>query len=265
MSKQVNATEPLRSPNQYIVDVINSKVSTPIGIRDSRIKPILDEVKIWSGPQLADIFVSGSSAKGTALKGSSDLDLFVSLKANTSETLKILYSSFHNHLSKKFTVLKQNVSVRVTYNRLQIDLVPGKKMPNQTHWHYLYTNRRPDQERIQTNVNHHVSTVVNSGRVNEIIALKIWRELNRLEFPSMYLEMYVLDALHQKRTGKIYLADNFEHVLEHIARYFPNKAIYDPANGSNTISDSLFKHEKTSIQQAAEKSIQKNYLSQILY
>jgi len=265
MSKLVSASEPFRSTNQYIVDVINLKKSTPLGIRDARIKPILDEIKSWAGDQLSEIFVSGSSAKGTALKGSSDLDLFVSLKANTTETLKEIFNSLNTRLNKKFTVRKQNVSVRVTYSGLQIDIVPGKKLPNQTHWHYLYTSRNPEQERTQTNVVTHVNTVINSGRVNEIIALKIWRDLNKLEFPSMYLEMYILKALAGKWTGKAYLANNFEYVIEHISKYFLSTAVYDPCNTSNTISNCLYKYEKEAIQQAALNSIKKAYLKQIIY
>ena len=203
MDKYVSKSESKKSPNQYIIDVINDNKSTPIGIRDYRIQPLLKYIQEWAGSQLAEIFISGSSAKGTSLKGSSDLDLFVSLKSNTSDSLKELFHSLHNYiLNKSLNVRPQNVSVRVIYYGLQIDIVPGRKLPNKVNWHLLHTNRRTDQDRIQTNVVNHCNYVINSNRINEIIALKIWRQKNKLDFPSMYLEMYVIKVLCGKWSGK---------------------------------------------------------------
>ena len=45
-------------------------------------------IKEWAGDCLNDIQISGSRAKGTAINISSDLDLFVSLKSTTNNTLK---------------------------------------------------------------------------------------------------------------------------------------------------------------------------------
>lgn len=265
MSKPVNATEPNRSANQYIVNVINAKRAMPIGIRDHRIKALLEAIRVWAGNQLDDIFVTGSSAKGTSVKGNSDLDLFVSLRASSTNTLKVIYASLYKHLSVAgFAIEKRNVALRVRYWNLQIDIVPGKKLPDKTHWHYIYPNRWADADRIQTNVHKHVNVVLDSGRVNEIIALKIWRNNKKLEFPSMYLEMYVLKALSGKWSGKAYLADNFLYVLDHISKYFLSTAVYDPCNTTNVISNSLYKYEKEAIRAAAENSLKRDYLFQIV-
>ena len=266
MATVVSPSEPLRSCNQYLIDIINYKKSTAIGIRDYRIQPILSEIKEWAGDQLFDIFVTGSSAKGTSLKGNSDLDLFISLKANTSNTLKEIFDSLFKHLANAgFKVEKRNVAQRLRYKNLQIDIVPGKKIPNQSHWHYLYTNRWSDTNRIQTNVQNHVNVILNSNRLNEIIALKIWRQINKLEFPSMYLELYTIKSLSGKWSGKSYLSSNFLYVLDHIAKYFLNTAIYDPSNSANTISNSLYKYEKEAVLYAAQKSLNKLFLKEIIY
>lgn len=45
----------------------------------------------WAGQQLSSLKQSGSSAKGTALKGIADFDIFISLKSDTTETLKEIY------------------------------------------------------------------------------------------------------------------------------------------------------------------------------
>jgi hypothetical protein len=41
----------------------------------------------------------------------------------------------------------------------------------------------------------------NSGRVNEIRALKVWRQCHNLDFPSFYLELTLIDALWGKPKG----------------------------------------------------------------
>lgn len=256
-----------QTPNQYITNVINAKKrQTSITLYDYRIKQLRKDIVSWAGNHYADLFVSGSSAKGTALQGSSDLDLFLSLRPTIPGTLSEIFADFHSTLKNiGYNVRAQNVSARIKHYGLQIDVVPGKRLPNTQDWHFLYTNRREDQNRIQTNVKHHINAVINSGRVNEIMALKIWRDINRLDLPSMYLEMYVLKVMHGKWSSKGRLADNFLFLLEHMASYFPNVAVYDPSSSTNTISNDLLKREKQKVQRIANQSLQNKYLADIIY
>jgi tRNA nucleotidyltransferase (CCA-adding enzyme) len=88
-------------------------------------------IKEWAGDCLNDIQISGSraKAKGTAINISSDLDLFVSLKSTTNNTLKEIYDSLFSYISssKGINCRKQNVSIGINYGGHSIDLVPGKK------------------------------------------------------------------------------------------------------------------------------------------
>jgi hypothetical protein len=56
-----------------------------------------------------------------------------------------------------------------------------------------------------------VHLVGNSGRQQEICAVKIWRERNGLEFPSFLVELATLRALEGERFGQ--LAENVHCVL----------------------------------------------------
>jgi predicted nucleotidyltransferase len=265
MSKKVSPTDRTKSPNKYILDVIELKIATPVSIEDGRVQSLIKHIKEWAGKDLADIFVSGSSAKGTALKGSSDLDLFISLKSGMSDRLEDNFHSLAQMLKEKgIWFRRQNVSIRIKYHGLQIDLVPGKKKPRSRHKHTLYMYREETQNRIETNVHNHAKYVIESGRVNEILALKIWKNLHGIDFPSMYLEMYVIKALKGKWTSKKFLARNFFHVLEHMANYFHSTAIHDPSNGSNVISNDYYKYEKDPVQKAAQASLGKEYLIEVI-
>ncbi|MBP7809072.1 MAG: nucleotidyltransferase domain-containing protein [Bacteroidia bacterium] len=266
MHKIVSKEDKSKSLNTYIQEIIDQKKATPISIDNGHVQSLIKHIIEWAGNDFSEVFVAGSSAKGTALIGSSDLDLFISLKAGMSDRLEDNFHSLAEMFSvKKITFRRQNVSVRVTYYGLQIDLVPGKKKPRSRQRHTLYMHREENQDRIETNVKKHIKYVIESGRINEILAMKIWRDLNGLVFPSMYLEMYVIKALKGKWSTRKFLARNFLHVLEDLSKYIHSTAIYDPSNGSNSISNELGKADKNRIQKAAEESLNKEFMNEIIY
>jgi len=119
---------------------------------------------------------SGSYAKETGVRGISDVDVFISLKSDTSDTLKELYEKLLSLAQTNgWSPRRQNVSVGVTVNGTRGDLVPGKLQAGQQNYHSLYLRRRDSW--TQTNVTLHVDTVHRSGRLKEIRAVKIWRML----------------------------------------------------------------------------------------
>jgi len=219
--------------------------------KTSVVNPLVNIVKEWAGGQLIDIYLSGSRAKGTAINLSSDIDLFISLKSDTTNPLKEIYNSLYDKLLHQgLTLRKQNVSIGVSYGGHSIDFVPGKKREGNTNDHSIY--RRKVDSWTQTNINTHINLVKNSGRVTEIIALKVWCKLHGLEFPSIYLELLVLEALNNRINNQP--AANILTVLQYLRDSFVDKTIIDPANSNNTISDDLNKSEKAAIAKKAKES-----------
>lgn len=244
--------------NTYLKRVIKKHKLVPLKLTDKRVKPLLDIVRGWKGNRISQIKTSGSSAKGTGLKGSADLDIFISFKASTNDSLGGLYDSLYAELGKHTKLLnlrrrKQNVSVRVSYNQLKIDLVPAKKMGNSHTLHSLHVNREKKQW-TQTNIDKHIAYVVGSGRVNEIVLMKVWRKRNGLDFPSIYLEMVVIQSLKGK--GKSNLGRNMHRVFEYLGSGSFEKDTYiDPSNGSNIISKTNTKLSKKKIAIAARQTL----------
>lgn len=143
-------------------------------------------VRTWAGQQLNALQYSGSYAKETGVHGVSDVDVFISLKSDTTNTLKELYDSLYSLAQQQgWSPRQQNVSVGVTVNGTRGDLVPGKVQAGYQNYHSLYLRRRDSW--TQTNVSLHVDTVHNSGRLREIRVVKIWRMLHGLDFPSLVL------------------------------------------------------------------------------
>ncbi len=219
-------------------------------------------VQAWAQPYLLDIQYSGSCAKGTGVQGGHDLDLFISLNHQAPMSLKEIYWHLVQYLQANgWNPRPQNVSVGVTWNGTQVDLVPGKKQAGATTDHSLY--KRKADTWIQTNIDQHVNLVKNSGRTTEIRAVKLWRRLRGLDFPSFYLELTVIDALHQRPTTQP--AGNVIAALQYIEQHLPSARVMDPANSNNEVSDELTAAEKRALAAEAGRSWRLPNWNQIIW
>jgi hypothetical protein len=139
--------------------------------------------------------------------------------------------------------------------------VPGRLQSGYQNYHSLYAFKRKSW--TQTNVNLHISTVSGSNRTKEIRALKIWRALHNLDFPSVYLELFVIDALKSKPSNQ--LAINVMHGLNAIANSLSGSNVVDPANTNNIVSDDLTAVEKSKVSAQAKVSASKPNWGQIIW
>src|SRR5688572_23746233 len=158
---------------------------------------VVPSLRQWASRYLNSIGPSGSFAKGTGVAGTTDLDVFISLRNDVPANLQEIYESLYSWSAKQNWIpRRQNVSIGISWLGTKVDLVPGKKQANPTTDHSIWRNKQSTWR--QTNVETHIARVRGSGRVNEIRALKIWRRSQGLDFPSFYLELTVIDALRGK-------------------------------------------------------------------
>lgn len=239
--------------------IIKSEFRNRALLISKRLYPIINR---WAFKNLIIITPSGSFAKETNISGNTDIDLFVSLKHTTPLTLKENYDILADFLRfNDLNVDKQNVSIRVTYKDIKIDLVPGRKQEGLTRDHSLYF--RKTDTWIKTNVYKHIAFIKQSKCKLEIRAIKIWRNLHNLHFPSFYLEMSVINALKGYR--KIKLSSKLERIFEFLYFDFENARIVDPANTNNIISEELNKAEKEKIKTKAYSSLNANSWSDVIW
>lgn len=218
---------------------------------------LVPAVLSWAGENLNQIHFAGSFAKGTAISGAVDLDLFISLRSTTPHDMRTIYCDLLRHIAESgFSPTAQNVSVGIelSFRRMHLhyDLVPAKRRPGVTAYHTLY--RRKKDTWMLTNVWKHIKLVRESGRRPEIMATKIWRSLHGLDFPSFYLELSVLRALK----GYPWLGrktKNFLRVLDYLRDEFVSAKVEDPANTNNIISEDLSDADKRKIRSGAEQSL----------
>ena len=211
---------------------------------------------------------SGSRAKGTAIKGKSDIDVFLAFSDPYGYfKLQEIYNLVYNELKRKYgTIRKQNVSIGLEYAGLDVDVVPARKVNSldhsRQHDYYLWSNKK--QNRMLTCIQKHINLVRFSGCIDEIIIAKVWREQKKIDFPSILLELFVIEAL----SGEENQLNSFEQKVLCLFRYIrdniENKRVVDPGNSGNILSDELSTAEKRAIKNAAQKVLDATYWSEVV-
>lgn len=250
--------------SEYVASMIDKYAvgAGPASAAARAAEELVPALREWAGRYLLEIGLSGSYAKGTATSLGTDIDVFMSLSDVAGQSMKDIYWSLFQFLADRgLKPQAQNVSMRVARNGMQVDLVPGRKQPGNTSDHTLY--RRKKDNWMQTNVVEHIRLVSGSGRTREIRALKIWRERNRLDFPSFYLELTVIDALRGTRASG--LAANVWRAFQYVADRFGNARVVDPANSNNVVSNDLSLEEKRVIWMAARRTLNTSSWEHILW
>jgi len=234
---------------------IDTGPTSPVQVAADYLVPKLER---WAGDYLTGkgVVVTGSLAKGTPVSCGTDLDLFISLRNDTRASLRGIFGSLLDFAHRNgWQPRPQNVSIGVTVDGVNVDLVPARVQPDVRNAHSIFVGRLNSW--TKTDVFQHIGLVANSRRTEEIRAVKVWRHLNGLSFPSFYLELTVLEALYGCSTTA--LSENFVRVLRYLTNTFSTARVVDPANTNNVISDDLTAAEKARIAHAAALSLAANW------
>jgi hypothetical protein len=249
------------SADNFLNSIITKYQINEAGVK-ARVESVYLTIQRWAGSYLNEAIYSGSIAKGTAISLGTDADVFISLSSTTPNTLSEIYNSLYTALTQDgYQARKQNVSIGVNSAGYKIDFVPGKRQSQYGYDHSLYKNKT--NAWTKTNVKTHVSHVANSNRAREIKIIKVWRQLNNLDFPSFYLELAAIDFLSGKSTTN--LSGNCWDLFGFLANDFINRRYIDPANTNNVISDDLSDSEKLTIQRLAKVARSKTNWSEIVW
>lgn len=249
----------------YLFQILQKYTARNLTDYSYQISQLGNVLRQWASGCYIAINESGSRAKGTAISIASDVDYMVSLTNNCNENnggLKSIYNSLHSELSRVYPgARKQNVSIRIDLpgrsGNLEVDVTPARKWQSDSNDHSLWVSKQDTWKK--TNINVHLNDVSKSGRLNEIKLLKIWRELNKLDFPSIYLEYLLINNILRKQPmGDAHLSENFFHILRELSSVENNplkSTVIDPANSNNILSDLLTEMDERRIFASACASI----------
>jgi len=220
-----------------------------------------DLIKPWAGHYLMGTSATGSYAKGTRIRGSTDLDILVQLGPRTHPTPERIHKTLFALLKHRGLVPRsRNVSIAIQYQGLLVDLIPARQEWGSGDRVALFETER--NQVTVTNIGEHVRLIRESGRIEDIKALKIWRDLRGLRFPSFYLELVVLDALRHRAHNQP--GANLLGTLECLRDRFVGTPFRDPANFENRISAELSEHEQLALAAAARESLEEGSWDRIV-
>lgn len=251
-----------KMPDNYLRKVISAHTPNIVAAKQA-VNTLMPIVSNWGGSQIVKSYYSGSLAKGTGVSPGTDADVFISLSSNINMALKEIYNSLYDAFTRGkqgIGIRKQNVSIGIDFSGVSIDFVPGKRQSQHGNDHSLYKSKSDTW--IKTDVFKHIDIVKDSKRQEEIKILKIWRNINKLTFPSFYLEMASIEALKNKRYGE--LANNTLEVLKYLRDSIQTVTFYDPSNSNNKISDDCTTAEKKLIADTAALSLSKKQWNDIV-
>lgn len=211
------------------------------------------------------IKIAGSIAKGSALKDSYDLDICVYFPKEDSEdcgeTLKEIYEKVKACLEKEYRIVTKPVALRLESNSpstkgvyCHIDVVPGRFVDGSDGDCFLHITNG-DKKYFKTNLKVHLEYIKNSGMIDQIKLLKLWRSRSGLSVRTFILELLVVKILKASKATTLqdYLIEFWTELRDNI----DTVTIEDPANPyGNDLSEIFDEKIKSQLQAAADRTMQ---------
>jgi hypothetical protein len=204
----------------------------------------------------------GSKAKGTMIKESYDLDIvcyFDHDDTAAGETLEDIYNSVRKALEGKYLVEPRSSALRLKDARTEthgadfhIDGVPGRFTDEEEADAFLYISTG-EKKRLKTNLDVHVAHVKESGVIDAIRLMKLWKVRNRLSVRNFILELAVIELLRSKKSAA--LATQLEHVWTELRDNIDDLSVEDPANPTGNDLSELFKSANDELSAAAGRTL----------
>lgn len=231
------------SDDNYLKDILKSQNLADDGdelkaLRERRanVESLLRKHFSDSSPTIR---YGGSVAKGTLIKESYDLDVICYFNHDDTaagETLKDIYYDAKKSLESDYLIEEKPSALRLKsldINQLgtdfHIDVVPGRFTDEEKSDTFLYQSSG-EKCRLKTNLEVHISHVKDSGVIDAIRLMKLWRVRNGLNLTvkNFALELLTIKLLDGKKNES--LADQLKHVWTELRDKRDSLSIEDPAN-----------------------------------
>lgn len=211
--------------------------------RGDEVKTLLENHFTDSDPTIK---YGGSKAKGTMIKEAYDLDIISYFPRDDEEagkTLKEIYEETERALQEHYRVERKPSALRLRDKGgsdpgfdFHIDVVPGRYIDGDSGDVFIYQHAA-EKERLKTNIETHIAHVQNSGVIDAIRLMKLWRCRNGLTIKHFALDLLVIALLSGKRSAS--LTSQLTHVWTKFRDESDGLSVSDPANENNDLSELL--------------------------
>jgi hypothetical protein len=204
----------------------------------------------------------GSLAKGTMIKESYDLDLpyyFPHDDNSAGTTLKEIYESVAKTLEKEYFVERKTSALRLrdcTHENFMvdfhIDVVPGRYIDGDDGDVFLF-QAAGNKERLRTNLDVHIKHVRDSGVVDAIRFIKLWRVRNGIVIKQFVLDLLTIKLL--KRQKSVSLDEQLRYVWEQFRDRADDLSVEDPANPEGNDLSDMIDQARSSLSSVARSTL----------
>lgn len=239
------------SDKKYLEDILESQTLDPDGqeMKDLRahrsdVEKLLRKKFEKCSPTIR---YGGSKAKGTMIKEAYDLDMtcyFGRDENGCGETLQEIYENVEVALADDYLITRKPSALRLKSKDLNqwatdfhIDVVPGRFIEEKNEDVFLYRSSG-EKGRQKTNLDVHIEHVKNSGVVEAIRLMKLWRARNFLSVRHFVLELLTIELLKGKKS--LNLPAQMKHVWTELRDNVEGITIEDPANPTGNDLSELF-------------------------
>ena len=200
----------------------------------------------------------GSKAKGTLVKDAYDLDLvcyFPHDDTSAGDTLEDIYSNAAGVLEDAYIVYRKRSALRIMglgEVDFHIDVVPGRFTDDEKSDCFLH-QEAGDKCRLKTNLDVHIAHVRDSGRLDAIRLLKVWKARRRLTVKQFAFELLAIKTLKGSRRD---LPGQLVEVLTAIRDAESALTVEDPANRQGNDLSSLLAEAWPSLRAEARTALE---------
>jgi hypothetical protein len=229
------------SNKKYLEDILESQTLNPEGTEMKDLRAHRSDVEKVLRKKFENcapaIRYGGSKAKGTMIIEAYDLDMtcyFARDENGAGETLQEIYENVEASLANDYLITRKPSAIRLKSKDVNqwaadfhIDVVPGRFIDEKNEDVFLYRSSG-EKGRQKTNLDVHIEHVKNSGVIDAIRLMKLWRARNFLTVRHFVLELLVIALLKGKKD--VDLVEQLKYVWSQLRDTVEDITIEDPAN-----------------------------------
>ncbi len=170
-------------------------------------------------------------------------------------TLKDVYQNVQNALQESGYVLEPKTSALRVFGRdvdFHVDIVPGRFVDDDKSDVFLYQGTG-DKHRLKTNLGVHIAHIRDSGVVDDIRLMKLWKTRYSVNVKTFILELLAIRLLEERPSG---LDARAKMVLQQMADGLADIRLEDPANpNGNDLSEIWNDSVRLGLQSAATTTL----------
>jgi hypothetical protein len=158
------------------------------------------------------------------------------------------------YVEEKTSALRLRSKEPTSYRRdFHIDVIPGRFTDEKQTDCFIY-QKSGEKCRLKTNLDIHIEHIKNSGVLEAMRLLKLWKSRKALAIKQFAFDLLIIELLDGKKSRP--LSDQLTHILTEIAGTSEPLAVKDPANPNGNELSAVLKNAWPELQACAISTLE---------